>query len=488
MNKATEDEARLILIELDTPGGQLSATRSMVETLLNSEIPVAVYVAPQGARAGSAGTFITAAANFAVMAPGTNIGAASPISSTGEDIPSTLAKKINEDTRAFIRSIADLRGRSSIALEETVTLARSYTANEALEKDVIDLIARDRGELLSLLDGLTAETTLGSVVVRTQDAPILEINKNLLEQFLAILANPSIAGLLISIGSLAVLIELYTPGSIGPGFVGVIMLALGFLGAGQLPLNWVALGLIALAMLLFFLEMQVPGVGIFGISGLVSFAVGLFFLFGNFSGGPDISEPGTQVSPWFIGVVVAMAAGLVFSLVYLSRPTGSLDESATLMGQEGVALSDLGPAGHVRVAGQEWVASTNAGSLIRADEGVRVVGVYANLLKVTSLAAPAEVDVGAAALVDQLGLALSDLAPTGRVQVAGNEWEATTEHGSSIAKGDPIQVVGVYANVLKVGPPSTERGARSGRRKRGPTRAIVSKLGHLGKIFKPASR
>ena len=493
-SKAASDKARLVVIELDTPGGLLSSTRSMVESILSSRVPVAVYVSPPGARAGSAGTFITAAGNFAVMAPGTNIGAASPISSSGEDIPSTLEKKINEDTRAFIRSIADVRGRSSAALEETVTHARSYTANEATEKNVVDFIARDRADLLDQLDGMTAETAVGSVVVRTQGAEVREVGQTLLEEFLSILGNPSVAGLLISIGSLALLVEVWSPGSFGPGVIGVILLVLGFLGAGQLPINWVALGLIAFAMLLFFLEMQAPGVGIFGIGALISFATGLFFLFGNFTGSPEIPEPGTQVSIWYVGGLLGVAATLLISLVFLSRPTGSVyssEANAALVGQEGLALTELHPAGRVLVSGQEWTASADAGATIAAGAAIRVAGIYSNLLKVTSIeVSPDIARGGAAALVGLQGVAITDLAPSGLIRVAGNEWTTTTDTGSGVKAGEPVEVSGVYANVLKVGLPSGEavvpfahpEGRRLYSRIRAP--AFLRQFLHRGKIFK----
>lgn len=384
IDKATGDRARLAVIELDTPGGLLSSTRDMVETILGAEIPVAVYVSPQGARAASAGTFITAAANFAVMAPGTNIGAASPVASGGQDLPSTLEKKINEDTRAFIRSIADKRGRNSQALEDTVTKALAYTAGEAVEMGVVDFIAADLTDLLAQLDGQTAETAAGTVTVRTKDAPVREIKTNLLERFLSIVANPNIASLLLSIGFLAILIELYSPGFIGPGVVGVISVVLGLVGLGQLPVNWVGVGLILFAMLLLFLEFQQPGLGIFGIGGLVSMVIGLLFLFGNISGEPDIPEPSFRVSLWVVGSVAGVMASIIAFFSYLARATGSGMIEGTIVGQTGIAASDLAPSGRIRIADQEWTATTDADTLIHEGEEVTVVGEYGEILKVAA--------------------------------------------------------------------------------------------------------
>ncbi len=388
MGDAEADGVPLVVIEVDTPGGLLDATREMVETILNARVPVAVYVAPQGARAASAGTFITAAANFAAMAPGTNIGAASPISSTGEDIGETLAKKINEDTRAFVRSIAEKRGRSSEALEATVTLARSYSATEALELGVVDLIAADRAELLRLLEGRTAETAGGAVVVRTEGLPVRELGKSLLEQFLSILADPNIAGLLITVGGLAILVEIVVPGHFGPGIGGTVALALGLVGAGQLPTNWVALGLIGLAMVLFFIELQAAGFGIFGIGGLICLVTGLFFLFGNITGSPDIPEPSFSVSPWVAITMAAMGGAFVVALAYAARTTGSAGGSPAdqaLVGRPGIALTDLVPSGRVDVSGEEWTATTDPGSMIREGDAVRVLGVYGEVVKVARL-------------------------------------------------------------------------------------------------------
>ena len=192
IRQASSSGAQLVVVTLDTPGGFLSSTRDMVVSMLSAEIPVAVYVSPPGARAASAGTFITAAANFAVMAPGTNIGAALPIAAGGADLPETLAKKINEDTRAFIRSIAVARGRNSQALEETVTIARSYSAAEAIELNVVDIIAADLADLLVQLDGRTAQTASGPVVLRTKNADVREIKRTLLEMFLGVLADPNL--------------------------------------------------------------------------------------------------------------------------------------------------------------------------------------------------------------------------------------------------------------------------------------------------------
>ena len=390
LDKAESEGAQMVVIQLDTPGGLLSSTRDMVEEILQGGIPVAVYVSPQGAHAASAGTFITAAANFAVMAPGTNIGAASPVASGGQDIPTTLAKKINEDTRAFIRSIAEARGRNSQALEETITKARSYTAREAVERRVVDFIASDMADLLNKLDGRSIDTVGGTRVLHTRGAEVRELKRTLLENFLGVVSNPDLAFVLLTIGGLGILIEFLSPGLLGPGIVGVIALALAFVGIGQLPVNWVGVGLVLFSMVLFFLETQEPGWGIFGIGGLICFILGGFLLFGGLFASPDIDEPSFGVNLWVILGFGSTLGGILLMFLYLARSTGSASaylsaSQAAVMGRQGVALFDLGPSGTVRIADEEWTATTDAGDLISAGEEVRVTGVYGSVVRVSRL-------------------------------------------------------------------------------------------------------
>jgi len=217
IKKAEEEEAKLVIIRLDTPGGLLDSTRKIVEELLTASVPTVVYVAPQGARAASAGTFITAAANFAVMAPGTNIGAASPVGSGGEELPETLQSKVTEDAAALMRSIAKDRNRNVEKLEDTVRKATSYDAEEAVELRVVDFIARDMEELLAKLDGRTATTASGPQTLKTGDLAIRNLNMSLIDRFFNILADPNIAFLLFSIGGLGIVVEFFNPGLIFPG-------------------------------------------------------------------------------------------------------------------------------------------------------------------------------------------------------------------------------------------------------------------------------
>ena len=390
IDKAADGGAVLIVVELNTPGGRLDSTRQMVEEIFGARVPVAVYVSPSGAQAASAGTFITAAANFAAMAPATNIGAASPISSSGEDLPETLARKINEDTRAFIRAIAERRGRNAEALEATVTEARAYSASEAIELAIIDLVASDMADLLAQLDGRRAETAAGSVVLDTNNLDVRAIEKTLLERFLTTIADPNIAFLLLSVGSMALLAEFFSPGVFGPGVVGVLALALAFVAFGQLPVNWVGVALVLFSMGLFYFEMQIPGVSVFGAGGVAAFLVGAFLLFGGFFESPEIPEPIVEVNRWLIGATAMAAAGAMVSLFFLAREGGAASgyvsaAEAGLVGQRGVALSTLEPSGTVVVGDEQWTATTDRGDEVREGSEVEVVGVYAGgLLKVSS--------------------------------------------------------------------------------------------------------
>ena len=387
IDKATDDRAQMVLIRLDTPGGLLSSTRDMVGAMLGAKIPVIVYVSPPGAQAASAGTFITAAANFAAMAPGTNIGAASPVAAGGQDIPTTLAKKINEDTRAFIRSIAEQRDRNIQALEETVTHARSYSAREATERNVVDLIASDLAVLLVQLDGRTTSTSAGTVTLRTQGSSVREIKMTLLEGFLNFVTNPNIIFVLLAIGGLGILVEMLTPGFLGPGVVGIIALSLAYMAMGNLPVNWVGVGLILFSMILLYLELLQPGLGIYGLGGVICFVLGGFLLFGDRS--LDIPEPSFRVSLWAIGVMTAMVVVPMLFFVYAASTTGGSKTGYTsgkedaLIGQRGIAVSVLAPSGKVRIANQEWTATTDPGELIQEGEEVNVIGVYGNIVKVS---------------------------------------------------------------------------------------------------------
>ena len=388
LDEARQNGSSLVVIRLDTPGGLLESTREIVELMLESNVPIAVYVSPAGARAASAGTFVAAAANFAVMAPGTSIGAASPVASGGADLPDTLSRKVSESTQAFIRSIAQVRGRNAEALEATVSKATAYSAQEALANGIADLIAPDMESMLEQLHGRTAETAAGSVVISSSGVPVNRLNRTFLENVLGLLANPNVVLALFLIGGIAILVEISAPGMLGPGILGVVALALAFVGFFNLPGSWGGLLLIALALGLFYAEASAPGFSVFGAGGLVSLILGSMFLFGNQFSPSDLPEPSFMVSPIMIAATAGITALAWVLLIRLAMTEGGTsggfqtEEELLMEGSWGVALTDLDPAGKVRISDKEWAASADPGASIQAGDEVRVIGVYGQVIKV----------------------------------------------------------------------------------------------------------
>ena len=386
IDQAQEDGAALLIIQLDTPGGLLSSTREIVELLLESPVPVAVFVSPKGARAGSAGTFITAAGNFAVMAPGTNIGAATPISATGEDLDDTLASKVENDAAALIRSIAQTRGRNEEKLEETVRSAASYSAEEAVADMVVDFIAEDLDDLLAKLDGRSAETSLGAVVLETEGLEIRSFEKNVLDHFLEFISDPNVSFILLTVGGLGIVVELFNPGLVAPGVVGVICLLLAFLALGNLPVNWAGVVFVLLAAVLIVLEVAVAGFGILGVGALVSLIVGgllLFTQFGDVS--PTMPSISISVNRWLVattGAVATLPLVFVVRLAYQSRKEGPPEKASVLTGMQGRVTGELAPRGVVLVGNETWTAITEDDSVISVGESVEVRSVDGLVLTV----------------------------------------------------------------------------------------------------------
>ena len=386
LDEAQERGARLVVVRLDTPGGLYDSTRDMVESLLTSRVPVAVYVSPPGARAASAGTFIAAAAHVAAMAPGTNIGAASPVAGGGQELPETLKSKATQDAAAFIRSIADERGRNRERLEQTVLNSLSLSPSEALDDGVIDLIASDLPDLLAKMDGMMVSVGGAEVVLDTGGIAVAELQRTPLERFLGFLANPNVAFVLLAIGGIGILVELISPGLIVPGVVGIIALALAFVAITSLPVNWVGLGLILLAMVLLYLEATLaPGLGVFGIGAAISFIVGAFLLFGGVSPQP-IESPSFRVNLWLIGV---LGAFLIVSLGLFLRENRRVKAMETrpigpsnLVGQVGVTTTELNPRGNVRVLSESWSAESDSGEAIPSGTEIIVSDVEGLTLKV----------------------------------------------------------------------------------------------------------
>lgn len=373
ITKAELNESTALLIELDTPGGMLESTRRIVTLFLESEVPIITYVAPYGARAGSAGTFLVAASHIAVMAPTTNIGAASPVSGDGSDLNTTLQSKAIEDTAALMRSIADARDRNSTALEATIFEAKAYSSEEALDKNIIDKIAQDREELLEVINGMLVTTQAGPITINTESVNLQEEKRNWKEKFLDAVGDPNITFILLTIGSIGLTIEFVSPGILVGGFVGLLATALAFVGMGQLPVNWLALVLIVAAVVFFILETQGAGLGFFAIGGTICFALGGFLLYGDFGSNPTGKDL-FSLSMWLLAFVVIVLSVLLLFLVMALRDTmsrGSPSNYAAIIGSEGIVRAALDPTGTVLVGSELWTATSEDPSEI--EEGKVVV-------------------------------------------------------------------------------------------------------------------
>ena len=383
---ADEENAEVLIVLLDTPGGLLDSTREMVESILASPVPVVVYVSPAGAEATSAGAFITAAAHVAAMAPSTNIGAAAPVSTTGDELPDTVKSKATEAAAAFMRSIAEERGRNAEALEGTVVAAKAYSASEALDNAMIDLVARDVPALLQALDGRQVNLARGSRSLETASIPVSRIDPTALDRFIEFISNPNVAFILLALGALGILIEVMSPGLIGPGALGVIALALAFVAIANLPVNWVGVGLLVFAMLLFMVEVQAPGIGVFGVAGAVSFVLGAFFLFGGLSP-PPITSPSFSVNPWLLGavsvVLFSLLAASLRTLAVARKADDYVSPSSDLVGKAGKVTAPLEPQGSVRVNGESWTAVSFSGRPIPEGAEIVVMEVEGLTLKVS---------------------------------------------------------------------------------------------------------
>ncbi|MEE9198500.1 MAG: NfeD family protein, partial [Dehalococcoidia bacterium] len=378
------EEARLLIIKLDTPGGLLSSTEKIVQLLFNARVPTAVYVYPSGAFAASAGTFVTTAANFAVMSEGSSIGAAAPVGAGGENLPETLSEKAVNITVAMVEGIAEKRGRNRELLISTVTEARAFSATEAVDEGIVDFIATDIDDLLARLDGRTVETAAGTVVLDTKGLAKREIDMSLAERFFSFVGDPNIIGLLITLGALGIFVELLHPGLIVPGVTGLLALVVGLVALGTLPFNWAGIALLALAAVLIFFEIQAPGFGFLGLAGVIAFIIGALLLFSvgepSFPGAPVL-----KISLWLLGILSAMMA--LFALVVVtavarSRRLKYVSALAKLVGQRGRVTSDLSPTGTVQVASELWSAVSQSEEVISQGEEVEVVEVKGLTLKV----------------------------------------------------------------------------------------------------------
>ena len=368
---AEERNAAAVVIKLNTPGGDLLSTNAIVGSILEARVPVIVWVAPAGGFAASAGTFITLSANIALMAPGTSIGAASPISGDGTDIPGTLGDKVKND------AIANARDRNVEWAISSVRDAKSSPAEEAVSVGAVDGIATTLDEVIAFADGKTVEVAGQQIVLELGGATTSELGMNPFLAIIRLLSDPTIALLLFSTGSVGLLAELYSPNFV-TGILGGLMVLLGLIGLGTLPLNVGGLLLIVFGLVLFGLELTVTSHGLLGVGGLVCFALGASALF---SGPVDPFEPLARVAPVTIGLMTATGAIflalIVFGLVRSRRigigPLGSGSNIA--MGAIGEVRSPLAPLGSVIAAGEEWSARSADGRPLERGTPVRVVKV-----------------------------------------------------------------------------------------------------------------
>jgi membrane-bound serine protease (ClpP class) len=377
ITSAEDRHAAAVIIKLNTPGGDLAATNDIVGTLLEARVPVIVWVAPAGGRAASAGTFITLAANIAVMAPGTNIGAASPISSDGSDIPGTLGEKVMNDAIAKMTSIATARHRNVEWAVSTVRDARSSPVEEAVSLGAVDGVAASLEDVLAFANGKVVEVGGVSMTLDLAGATTTEQGINPFLGIIRLLADPTIALLLFSTGSIGLLAELYSPNFV-TGILGGLMIILGLIGLGTLPLNVGGLLLIVFGMVLFGLELTVTSHGLLGVGGLICFALGASALF---SGPVDPFQPLAQVAPLTIAAMTATGAAflalIVFGLVRSRRVgKGPLGSGANIArGAIGQVRSPLAPLGSVIAGGEEWSARSADGRSLERGTHVRVVKV-----------------------------------------------------------------------------------------------------------------
>ena len=372
---AEEDSAEALIIEMDTPGGLTVSTWAIDKAILNSHVPVIVYIAPAGARAGSAGVFITYSAHFAVMAPGTNIGAAHPVGGGGEKIDSTMNEKVTNDAVAAIRAMAEKRGRNADWAEKAVRQSVAITDREALELNVINARAESRAEVYRSLDSKVAETPAGARVMHLVGAREVELEISFIERVLRYVASPDIVFLLLSIGGLGIILELYNPGAIFPGVVGGIALILAFFGLQQLPVNTTGILLIAFALILFIAEIKVISYGILSLGGVISLALGGMFLIDSYD--PELSVSVTML--WAVVLGVALTLGSAIVLVMRSSRRKVATGAEGMIGLIGEARTDLSPSGMVFVAGELWKATSaerlGAGAEIVVErvEGIHLV-------------------------------------------------------------------------------------------------------------------
>ena len=381
IDKAEDDNASLVIMVLNTPGGLDSSMREIIERILSSDVSIAAYVSPNGARAASAGFFISIACDLFVMAPGTNTGAAHPVgvSITGQQMDETMADKVTNDAVSYIKSIAEKRERNTKMAEDAVRESSSYTETEALDGNLIDLIAQDVTDIIDFFDGKTIKRFDGEEqLLELRGEQVIELPMSARQKFLLTISNPNLAYILLMLGLLGLYFEFSNPGAILPGVLGGISLLLAIFSFQILPINYVGLILILLAIGLFILEIKIQSYGILSVGGIIAMVIGSIMLI-------DAPIPELRPSLKFI-IPVAVGLSLIFLFLIFIAVRALANRVHTgkegLIGEIGVAQSDLSPRGKVFVHGELWNAE--ADQEIPKGEEVQVVEVLKNLkIKVT---------------------------------------------------------------------------------------------------------
>ncbi|MEW5950188.1 MAG: nodulation protein NfeD [Thermodesulfobacteriota bacterium] len=376
IEQAGKDKAQCLIIRLDTPGGLETAMRSIVKGILNSPVPIVVYVSPAGGRAASAGVMITIAAHIAAMAPGTNIGAAHPVNIGGRDMDKEMARKAENDMVAFVRSIAEKRGRNAGWVEDAVRKSVSITETDALKLKVVDLIARDMDDLLIQLHGREIQTTTGMARLDTSRTRVVAFSEGIGEKVLSLIADPNIAYILMMIGLAGLYFELAHPGIIFPGVIGAMSLILAFFAFQTLPVNYAGFLLILLSAVLFLLEIKVVSYGLLGLGGVIALALGSMMLFPG-------DEPSLRPAMKVLVPTIAAVSGFFIAVAFLAvRAVRAKPKTGTpaLIGEIGVIKEWSNGRGKVFVHGEYW----NAVAEERLEVGteVEVVSVDRFLVKV----------------------------------------------------------------------------------------------------------
>ena len=398
LERAHDENATALIIELNTRGGLSTAMDDIVDDIVRSAVPVVVYVSPPNARAASAGVFITYASHIAAMAPTTNIGSASPIliGSTGSDeSDETLTRKVRNDAIARITNLAELRGRNVNWAVSAVENAENITADQALELHVVDLISPDLPTLLASINGQTVQTEAGPVTIDTTSVTIEHMQMTAFEQVRSFLANPTLAYLLVTFGLIALFIELANPGIGIPAVAGSLSLILGLIGLGSLPVEWIGLGLMALAFVLFIVDLFVPSLGLLTIGGIVCFLVGSNILIDD--GTPSNYQVSRAVI-WTMTACFGATAILLGFVVVRSQLKPPKTGMPGMVGQVGVVRTALDPEGQIMVFGEIWSAQSSAGPI---QQGEHVTVERSRKLKLTVRRATSEEIEGARVVGDR---------------------------------------------------------------------------------------